>query len=307
LRSGPASVIDKVATGSYIAVASAASASWRRRARRRQSLAGLTASSSAIWVILKSSCSRTARAAVSLRLVTTAGRPPIRREEPRGFNKGAGALLAQRAVKLGQRHEEMDLQPARCGRRVDRVCQRSDRDAKFAELGEHGREMPEATAEAIQPPHDQRLAVIEALQASAELRRERSDPDPTSSTTRLTPAASSAASCNPRSGRRSRRAHSRSCRSSLVRRSPNTRTAACDLPAVLRELLRRMRAHPTTRNTTPRRTHRPIGGAPGSTKAQRDIRAGRASADRPASAAPLAAVGLERLERDEVCLDSPIR
>ena len=53
-----------------------------------------------------------------------------------------GALLAQRALKLGQRREQMDLQPARRGRRVDRLGQRSKRDAPFAKLGEHSQQMP---------------------------------------------------------------------------------------------------------------------------------------------------------------------
>jgi hypothetical protein len=46
---------------------------------------------------------------------------------PRGFQAGPGALLAQRALKLGQCREQMDLQPARRGRRLDRLDQRSPR------------------------------------------------------------------------------------------------------------------------------------------------------------------------------------
>jgi hypothetical protein len=38
----------------------------------------------------------------------------------------------------------MDLQLARRGRRVDRLGQRSERDAAFAEFGEHSQEMPQA-------------------------------------------------------------------------------------------------------------------------------------------------------------------
>lgn len=47
-------------------------------ASRRYRLAGLTPSSSAIWLMVRSPWAPIARAAASLRLVTTAGRPPVR-------------------------------------------------------------------------------------------------------------------------------------------------------------------------------------------------------------------------------------
>ena len=98
-------------------------------------VAGLMASSSAIWLIVSCPCSRIAMAAVSLRAVTTVGRPPVPAGAS-GLEAGAGAFLAEGAFELRECREQVDLQAAGGGARVDRLGQRAERDTALVEVGE---------------------------------------------------------------------------------------------------------------------------------------------------------------------------
>ncbi len=58
-------------------------------------------------------------------------------------------------LELGDRGEDMHLQLARWGGRVDPLGQRDERDAQRLELVQQGHQMLQAATESIQPPTDQ--------------------------------------------------------------------------------------------------------------------------------------------------------
>ena len=97
-----------------------------------------------------------------------------------GFASGRRALADQLALELRQGGEQVQLQPPGGRVGVDRLGQRPERDLAFLQLADELDEVPEASAEPIQPPDDERVASAEVVEAGVELGRRRIDPEPTS-------------------------------------------------------------------------------------------------------------------------------
>src|SRR5436305_9553119 len=82
-----------------------------------------------------------------------------------------GALADELALELGDRPEDVEHQPTRRARGVDPLRQAAKTEPALPELANQLDQMPQAPAQAIQPPHHQHvLAVTQLLQRPLELR-----------------------------------------------------------------------------------------------------------------------------------------
>src|SRR5919204_1464429 len=113
---------------------------------------------------------RMARAAAAFSGVSLRGRPPRR----------PAALAISRPAWLRSRISSRSNSASaanRCscslpggGGGVDRLAQRQERDVALLELAYHADQVVQAAAEAVQPPHHERVAVAHVVQAGVELR-----------------------------------------------------------------------------------------------------------------------------------------
>ena len=134
----------------------------------------------AICAIVSSPWARIATAAASFSGVISLRPAALTAASSGGLAARPGALADQLAFELRQRREQVQLQAP--GRRagVDRFGQRPERDLSLLQLADQLDEMPQASAEAIEPPHHERVAGAKVVDAGVELGRRRIVPEPMS-------------------------------------------------------------------------------------------------------------------------------
>ena len=87
----------------------------------------------------------------------------------RGGEAGAGALPDDLALELGERTEDVEVQPPAAGRRVDLLGQRLEADLAGVQLLDRVDQVLEPAAETVQAPDDERVAGLQELEALVEL------------------------------------------------------------------------------------------------------------------------------------------
>jgi hypothetical protein len=84
----------------------------------------------------------------------------------RGLHAGAGTLGDERALELGEHADHLPHGPPRRGVRVDRLGERAELHALALQLIEHMDQVPEAPAQPIELPDDERVAGLQGLEAT---------------------------------------------------------------------------------------------------------------------------------------------
>jgi hypothetical protein len=88
---------------------------------------------------------------------------------PRSLEAGERALADQIALEFSKRAEYMEHELSAGGPRVDLLGERGEADSARLEVVGQSDEIAEASAQTVQPPHNQRIAFAQRLQAGLEL------------------------------------------------------------------------------------------------------------------------------------------
>jgi hypothetical protein len=83
---------------------------------------------------------------------------------------GAGALSDDRAFELGECRRDVKDERAHRRRRVDRLGERDELNAALAKLVDKGHQIFDRSAEAIETPDDERVALGQGAETFGELR-----------------------------------------------------------------------------------------------------------------------------------------
>src|SRR5205807_10144780 len=89
-------------------------------------------------------------------------RPPaLASTRPGGCETGAGALPDDRTFELGERRGDVEDERAHRRCRVDRLGERNEFDAALAELIDEGYQVFDGSAESVEAPDDERVALAQ--------------------------------------------------------------------------------------------------------------------------------------------------
>lgn len=107
-----------------------------------------------------------------LHLISRQGRGPATgpTASSSGNQTGVGALPDQVTLKLGQRREDMEDQPASRRSGVDRLLQRPEPDAAFGQHVQLIDQVPNGPAQPVKPPHDKGVPRPDLVEELVELR-----------------------------------------------------------------------------------------------------------------------------------------